>query len=89
MASRAANATIKGYYYQFDTTILKILELKNDNDFVTVEGIEDIDIHTANDVTAVQCKYLSKPKLINSVIREPIMLMIDNFIKNCCYTKLH
>jgi hypothetical protein len=80
MISRSATATIKGYYYQFDTTILKILELKNVDDSITVEGIEDIDINTANEITAVQCKYLSKPKLINSVIRDPIMLMLDNFI---------
>ena len=49
-----------------------------------MEGIEDIDIYNANDITAVQCKYLSKSKLTNSVIREPILLMLDNFIKNNC-----
>jgi hypothetical protein len=80
MTIRSADATIKGYYYQFDTSILKILELKNDSDSITVEGIEDIDISTATETTAVQCKYLSKPNYINSAVRKPIILMIDHFI---------
>jgi len=80
MATREAFATIKGYYYQFDTSILKLLELPNDSDSITVEGIEDIDINTANENTTVQCKYLSKPRFINSAVREPIILMLDHFI---------
>ena len=82
MASRAANATIKGYYYQFDTSILKLIELDSDTDSVTIEGIEDIDVKDATETTCVQCKYLSKPKFINSAVREPIILMISNFIKS-------
>ena len=80
MATREAFATIKGYYYQFDTSILKLMELQNDSDSIIVEGIEDIDINTANENTTVQCKYLSKPKFINSAVREPIILMLDHFI---------
>ena len=44
MTTRAADATIKGYYYQFDTSILKLLDLSTNSDTVTIEGIEDIDI---------------------------------------------
>ena len=73
MSSRTAEATIKGYYYQFDTSILKLLELPNDTDSIVVEGIEDIDISTASEQTAIQCKYLSRPKFINSSVREPII----------------
>jgi hypothetical protein len=80
MSSRAADATIKGYYYQFDTTILKLLDLPSDSDHVIVEGIEDIDINTATDSTTVQCKYLSKPNFINSAVREPIILMLDHYL---------
>lgn len=80
MNTRSADATIKGYYYQFDTSILKILELIADFDFITVEGIEDIDINTATEITAVQCKYLSKPNFINSAVRKPIILMINHFV---------
>lgn len=80
MNNRAADATIKGYYYQFDTSILKLLELSSDTDFITIEGIEDIDINTSSDTTAVQCKYLSKPRFINSAVRDPISIMLDHFV---------
>lgn len=80
MTTRAADATIKGYYYQFDTSILKLLELPTDSDSVIIEGIEDIDINTATDATTVQCKYLSKPRFINSAVRDPITLMLDHFV---------
>jgi len=80
MATRAADATIKGYYYQFDTSILKLLGLRTNADSITVEGIEDIDINTATEDTTIQCKYLSKPRFINSEVREPIVLMIDHFV---------
>jgi hypothetical protein len=82
MATRAADATIKGYYYQFDTTILKLLELATDADAIIVEGIEDIDIETATDNTTIQCKYLSKPRFINSAVREPIILMLSHFVSS-------
>jgi hypothetical protein len=80
MSSRAADATIKGYYYQFDTAILKLLELPTNTDHIVVEGIEDIDINIASETTTVQCKYLSKPNFINSAVREPIILMLDHFV---------
>lgn len=80
MTTRAADATIKGYYYQFDTSILKLLELRKNADTITIEGIEDIDINTATDATTIQCKYLSKPRFINSAVREPITLMLDHFV---------
>lgn len=80
MSSRSAEATIKGYYYQFDTSILKLLELEGENDRIHLERIEDVDVETATDVTAVQCKYLSKPRFVNSAVREPIELMLQHFI---------
>jgi hypothetical protein len=80
MTTRAADATIKGYYYQFDTSILKLLELRANTDSITIEGIEDIDINTATEATTIQCKYLSKPRFTNSAVREPITLMLDHFV---------
>lgn len=80
MTTRSADATIKGYYYQFATSILKLLDLSNDTDTITVEGVEDIDINTATDTTAIQCKYLSKPRFINSAVRDLIILMLDHFV---------
>ncbi len=89
MTNRAAVATIKGYYYQFDTSILKLLELINDSDSITVEGIEDIDINTATETSTIQCKYLSKPKFINSAVREPICLMLDHFFNSSTTNNLN
>ncbi len=80
MSTRSAEATIKGYYYQFDTSILSLLNLASDADSIEIEGIEDIDINTATEKTAVQCKYLSKPRFINSAVREPITLMLEHFV---------
>jgi hypothetical protein len=80
MATRSADATIKGYYYQFDTTIIRLIQLSADSDSVVVEGIEDIDIHTATESEAIQCKYLSKPTFTNSAVREPITLMLDHYV---------
>ncbi len=88
MINRAANATIKGYYYQFDTTILNFLGLRKASDSVVIEGIEDIDVNTADKTTAIQCKYLSKEKLTNSAVREPIILMLDHFINNNASDKM-
>lgn len=76
---RTATDTIKGYFYQFNLTILQILESSNDHDIITVEGIEDIDINTATDETAIQCKYHSKTEYNHSVIAKPIRLMLNHY----------
>ena len=44
---REATATIRGYSYQFDATILHILSLRG-NETLVVEGIEDFDIESVN-----------------------------------------
>jgi hypothetical protein len=75
---RSATDTIKGYFYQFDYSILNLLQLENDTDLVQIECIEDIDIHTATDITAVQCKYYAKTEYNHSVIKEPIMFMLSH-----------
>ncbi len=56
MNKRSATATIKGYVYQFDMTIKTILNSNND-EIITIENIEDIDVNTPNQTTAIQCKY--------------------------------
>lgn len=78
MRSRSAVDTILGYYYQFDYAIYKLLELGNE-DFITIEGIEDIDIHTANEETAIQCKYYHSTEYNHSKIAEPIRLMLKHY----------
>ena len=57
LKKRAANATIKGYLYQFDYSLLKILESENDDDIFIIEGSEDIDIYDTDTSVHVQCKY--------------------------------
>jgi len=79
MSNRNATDTIKGYFYQFDYSIEKLLNLKNDGDRITVEGIEDIDIETSNEATAIQCKYYSKTEYNHSAISKPIRLMLQHF----------
>jgi hypothetical protein len=79
MIDRTATDTIKGYFYQFDLSILTLLELKDENHQITVEGIEDIDINNATVETAVQCKYHSKTEYNHSVIAKPIRLMLNHF----------
>jgi hypothetical protein len=79
MTDRTAVDTIKGYFYQFDFSIFKILELPNDADSVVIEGIEDIDIKTATEENAIQCKYYSKTEYNHSVISKPIRLMLSHY----------
>lgn len=79
MADRTAIDTIKGYFYQFDYAIVKLLELPQDTDTIIVEGIEDVDINTATEETAIQCKYYAKTEYNHSVIAKPIRLMLDHY----------
>lgn len=79
MADRVATDTIKGYFYQFDLAILKLLELNDDTNEITVEGIEDVDIKNATEEIAIQCKYHSKTEYNHSVIKKPIRFMLNHF----------
>lgn len=77
---RSASPTIKGYYYQFDLTIKHALSLARDDDYIIAEGIEDIDIYTASEASAIQCKYHTDISYIPSKIRKPIMLMLSHYV---------
>jgi len=77
--SRAAIPTIKGYFYQFDYYILKLLEISNDSDTVCIEGIEDIDINTTNETIAIQCKYYEGTEYNHSLLCKPIQLMLEHY----------
>lgn len=76
---RTAIDTIRGYYYQFDFFINQVFR-SSDDDVILLEGIEDIDIHTATDKTAVQCKYYEGTEFNFSVIAEPIRWMLSYFL---------
>lgn len=79
MTNRSAVDTIRGYFYQFDYSILKVLELIDSDDSISVECIEDVDIHTATEVTAVQCKYYAGTEYNHSVIKPAIMYMLTHY----------
>lgn len=77
--NREASATIRGYIYQFDATIRKILAA-NGEDTCTVEDVEDFDIHTSDLSSYFQCKYYAAQKLTASVLRDAILPMIKNHV---------
>lgn len=79
---RTAIDTITGYYYQFDYYILQLLNRENYSDLVTIEAVEDVDIHSEGGLTAVQCKYYAKTEYNHSVIAKPIRLMLKHFKDN-------
>ncbi|GIU18093.1 hypothetical protein TUM4261_38460 [Shewanella sp. c952] len=53
MSTREAIDTITGYFYQFDKTILELLQQEESNTLVCIEGIEDIDVVTADETSAI------------------------------------
>ena len=79
--TRDAIDTLRGYYYQFDYFILNLLTIDND-DTVTLVGIEDVDIKTATETTAVQCKYYAGTEYNHSIIAKPIQQMLHGFTHN-------
>jgi hypothetical protein len=79
MTDRSAVDTIRGYFYQFDYSILRVLQLSKPEDSIAIECIEDVDICTATDITAVQCKYYSGTEYNHSVIKPAIRYMLSHF----------
>lgn len=79
MVNRAANATIKGYFYQFDYAILQLLQTQKEDAVFTVEGIEDVDINDVASEKYIQCKYYSSTDYNHSVIKPAIAAMIIHF----------
>ena len=77
--NREATATVRGYIYQFDATIISILELNNRGE-ITVEGVEDFDIENDSFHEYFQCKYYAATKLTPSTIRDAILPMLKVFL---------
>lgn len=82
MSTREATDTITGYFYQFDKTILELLQQEKPEATVIIEGIEDLDIILDDDTNAIQCKYYAKTEYKNSVIKKPIQLMLKHYSDN-------
>lgn len=87
MTDRSAVDTIRGYFYQFDLSILSVLQLTSPDDSVEIECIEDIDIRTATEVTATQCKYYAKTEYNHSVIKDAVKHMVSHFKESLAGTK--
>jgi len=87
MTDRSAVDTIRGYFYQFDLSILSVLQLASLDESIEIECIEDIDIRTATEVTAVQCKYYAKTDYKHSVIKDAVKYMLSHFKESLAGTK--
>jgi hypothetical protein len=79
-ALREATATIRGYIYQFDASILAVLAASNGQE-VTVEGVEDFDVLSKETDTYGQVKYYEAQKLTDSTLRDAIVPMIEGFLR--------
>lgn len=77
-ASRSANASIAGYLYQFDKSILEVLKASDDSK-VILEGHEDVDLLNPGATVAVQCKYHEAGKFSLKSIRDPLLAMLKSF----------
>ncbi len=81
MTNRSANATIKGYFYQFDHTILQVLDAVSASSSVVIEGVEDVDIEDEANVVLVQCKYYEGTEYNHSVIKDAVIQMLRHYQK--------
>lgn len=68
---REATASIRGYFYQIDATLLAILDADLDDE-VVIEGVEDFDRYSLGEIAYNQVKYCESQNLTNSVLREPL-----------------
>lgn len=81
LKDRSAHASIRGYCYQFDRTILEILAADPDTE-VLVEGLEDVDLLGPSRNSAIQVKYWASKKYSTPrSIHEPVELMLDAYSK--------
>lgn len=79
---RQADSTIKGYLYQFNKSILTILEAEKDASIVLEGVIEDIDIYSPSSMTTIQCKYHEDKKYQISSVAPPILEMLCHYCES-------
>lgn len=79
MSNRSAHATIKGYFYQFDHTILSILDSSTSQSSIVVEGVEDIDLDDGDCSALVQCKYYEGSTYNHSLIKNAVIQMLRHY----------
>ncbi|MFD4707153.1 hypothetical protein ACFWM3_20115 [Gottfriedia sp. NPDC058432] len=80
---RTADYTIQGFIYQFNKTLLEVLNDKDDS-IIYIEGIvEDIEVKTPLITKAIQCKYHEASERFQlSTIYKPILQMMEHFYDN-------
>jgi hypothetical protein len=66
---------IKGFEYQIDKSLLEVLLCNDSSQRVSIEQIQDINTESF----VMQVKYKEATKLIPSVIRKPIIQLIEEF----------
>ncbi|MDX0886101.1 hypothetical protein GOD57_14355 [Sinorhizobium medicae] len=76
---REATASIRGYLYQLDAALLDILNAALDDE-VVIEGIEDFDRYSDQEITYSQVKYYAGKDLTNSVLRDPLHKLFQHFL---------
>lgn len=83
MMDRTATDTIMGFNYQFNKSILEILNADL-NTQIRLEGyIEDLDLFKGDDIIGIQCKYYeSVSNLTPSTLAKPIFDMLISHIKD-------
>ena len=84
MSTRSANATIKGYFYQFDHSIVQLLGAANKSATVVVEGIEDVDLVDGTEDVLIQCKYYEGTEYNHSLIKDAVIQMLRHFSNGGC-----
>jgi hypothetical protein len=75
---RSADASIAGYLYQFDKSILELLK-SSDAATVVIEGYEDVDLRSPGPIVAIQCKYHESGTFSLKKIRDPLLAMLKTF----------
>ncbi|RYG97661.1 MAG: hypothetical protein EON58_09200 [Alphaproteobacteria bacterium] len=76
---REATASIRGYFYQLDATLLEVLSDTEDKVF-KIEGIEDIDSYSDTTIEYSQVKYYEGQSLTPSVLREPLFKLFHHYL---------
>jgi len=81
--TRTAEYTIQGFLYQFNKTLLEILQSTDDSQ-ITAEGIiEDIVLSAPLGTTAIQCKYHeARANFSLSLVYKPILQMMEHYFRN-------
>lgn len=78
---RSAEATIAGYLYQFDKSIIEILKQDSEDTKITIEGVEDIDIEDIDlNPKSIQVKYYEGSEYNHSIISEAVRHLFYNYI---------